>query len=129
MPRPLRTKRFGNPGEIGSDGKPWDGIHMRGRLAARHYTNSIIRIMLPSARGKNSSIPQDYHLTCPQTMYQNNKRNNIKRADRNQYYSATKGNYWARQTNTQSYRSNGRQDMNNYQYNVGVSNRFGFLGN
>ena len=42
---PLRRKRFGNPGQVGRDGKLWDGIHMRGAVAAQHYTNSLVRII------------------------------------------------------------------------------------
>jgi hypothetical protein len=72
---PLREKRFGNPAFQGYDGKPWDGIHKRGRLAVRHYTNSIIRIVSeisPSA----SNWSQDYHRKCAQTRYQSRQQNN-----------------------------------------------------
>ena len=40
----LRIKRYGQIDEITQSGKPWDGVHMRGRLAVRHYTNSVNRI-------------------------------------------------------------------------------------
>ena len=68
----LRQKRFGNPGIATNYGKPWDGVHMRGRLAGRHYTNSILRIFAAhfSQLDLESSASQSrdrYHETCPQT--------------------------------------------------------------
>ena len=39
---PLREKRFGTPGTKGFDGKFVDGIHMRGILAVKHYTDRFI---------------------------------------------------------------------------------------
>jgi hypothetical protein len=78
---PLKLKRFGNPGSTDHDGKPWDGIHMRGRLAARHYTNSLIRILsefLPS--GDNWSS-KDNHRSCPQTRYQSHNTDNYQQSD------------------------------------------------
>ena len=147
---PLREKRFGNPGVVGHDGRPWDGIHMRGKMAVKHYTNSLVRIVTAlnpqgdwndhktcpqtiyqrrnyynNEDNNNTRYNYNYHLTCPQTRYQNN-RNNIKGADRN---PASRINYWTRQTNTQNYRSNTQQEMNSHRYNVEVSNRFSFLGN
>ena len=65
---PLREKRFGNPGCIGVDGKPWDGIHMRGKMATRHYSNSMIRILNELSPKKKGN----FHKSCPQTFYQQN---------------------------------------------------------
>ena len=69
----LRNKRFGSPDAPTYDGKPWDGIHMRGRLSSRHYTNSVSRIFaeqFPCLRvdwdaGKSCDL--NYHNSCPQT--------------------------------------------------------------
>ena len=71
----LRIKRFGNPGYKDHDGKPWDGIHMRGRLGTKHYTSSIIRIFtdLKLNTTKSKSSQQSYHSTCPQAQYQEKK--------------------------------------------------------
>ena len=68
---PLREKRFGTPGTKGFDGKFVDGIHMRGILAVKHYTDSFIRMLRPSGaitqagRGQRGSV---FHASCPQTM-------------------------------------------------------------
>ena len=40
----LKNKRYGIPGRNGIDGKSYDGVKLRGPLAKRHYTNSLLRI-------------------------------------------------------------------------------------
>ena len=132
---PLRQKRFGNPGSKGHDGKPWDGTHMRGYLAVKHYSNSMIRIM-----NECNPLRQDnYHETCPQTVYQR------KHSPRTQYHNQSDNNY-----QYQTRRGRGRTYQNTSQYQqqqgqgdsaysehgqyyedntVGVSNRFSVLGN
>ena len=65
---PLREKRYGNPALKSFDGKPWDGVHLRGRLAKRHFTNSVLRILTENF--PSSDWSRDYHETCPQTLYQ-----------------------------------------------------------
>ena len=127
---PLRLKRFGNPGLIGHDGKPWDGIHMRGRLAVRHYTNSIIRILSELAPIKIRLAQQDYHSSCPQTQYQSRHLYNHKGADNFQYQQRRGFNYRHTQTqHTGSFGENRQFNSQHYGYNVGVSNRFSHLGN
>jgi hypothetical protein len=72
----LKQKRFGNPEAVTPDGKPWDGIHMRGRLAVRHYTNSVVKIFAAHFRqmsidwSVSQSDNRNYHKMCPQTNYQ-----------------------------------------------------------
>ena len=126
---PLREKRFGNPAFIGHDGKPWDGIHMRGRLAMRHYTNSFIRIL-------SELSPSLYHRSCPQTKYQSRHTANYVQADNYQYQrgshsNRSRYNYRHGQTQQQTgYNSNRQYNTQHYGgYNVGVSNRFENLGN
>ena len=70
---PLKEKRYGTPGTRGFDGKFVDGIHMRGILAVKHYTDSFVRMF-----GRNVIISQpgrsqgrsDYHNSCEQAVYQ-----------------------------------------------------------
>ena len=85
---PLRIKRFGNPGLVGYDGKPWDGIHMRGRLAVRHYTNSFIRILSISPQTKTNLDEQTFHSSCPQTQYQSRQSKDSNREADNFTFSA-----------------------------------------
>ena len=92
----LRIKRFGNPGYIGHDGKPWDGIHMRGRLAIRHYTNSVIRILSDICQTKSKSPQQPFHSTCPQV--ESRQQRNYRTAESFQSQRKYKNNYWHKQT-------------------------------
>ena len=39
---------YGIPGTRGFDGKFVDGIHIRGILAVKHYTDSFVRILRPA---------------------------------------------------------------------------------
>lgn len=120
---PLRQKRFGNPGYRNQDGKPWDGIHMRGRLASRHYTNSLVRILAALSPSGGATESEDYHRTCPQARYQARQQG---------------GDYqYQYQPSRRGFRSNYRQGYHNTphtsqgfdDYNVRVSNRFSHLGN
>ena len=125
---PLRVKRFGNPDFVGYDGKPWDGVHMRGRLAVTHYTNSIIRILSGSVPPPvfNSS-QSDNHQSCPQALYQS-RQLYFKGADRYSNNHNRVGNnsmHGQMQQNGDNY-TNCRQP---YGYNVRVSNKFSYLGN
>ena len=145
---PLKNKRFGNPVHQGLDGKPWDGVHMRGPLAKRHYTNSLRRILaenLPSSDWskdyQSSDWSADYHKTCAQTRYQARQR---KQQNLRDYHHSQRG--------SPSYRHENRRHINRYpgsynynhtqgntrqeynadyygNYNVRVSNRFNQLGN
>ena len=110
---PLREKRFGNPGQIGSDGKVCGMIHMRGRLAVRHFTNSYIRILSECLH------PQD-----------NYKSDNYQHQRGNHGYRQTQGRQNHSRGQAQHREGHGRQ--NGYQQNSGhvrVSNRFANLGN
>ena len=73
---PLRKKRFGIPGQVGRDGKPWDGVHMRGTVAAQHYTNSLVRILVDISPQFTKQAAADYHNFCPQAIYQSRVRIN-----------------------------------------------------
>ena len=120
----LREKRFGKLGEFSQNGKPWDGVHMRGRLAVRHYTNSLIRIVASvfdnNMSGQNYEKGKfernNYHERCPQTNYQRNYR----QFPRQQPQQLQSGGRW---NNTLQY--NGH----NTGFNVPLSNRFNMLGN
>ena len=155
---PLREKRFGNPGSVGQDGKPWDGIHMRGKMAAKHYTHSLARIV----SALNPQGDGNYHKTCPQAIYQhrwqyNNKAkyNNNPQGDENYHMTCPQALYqrsWLehRQNNHNTRYNNKRVESNNtgFQYqnraythrqryggyfthpqNIITSNRFSILGN
>ena len=74
---PLKEKRYGIPGTRGFDGKMFDGIHMRGKMAVTHYTDSFICMLRPSENtrtGGGSFERADYHTTCPQTVYQQHRQ-------------------------------------------------------
>ena len=132
---PLREKRFGNPVFMGHDGKPWDGIHMRGRLAVRHFTNSFIRIL--SELSPSMPNQSNYHDTCPQALYKSRQQDNYNPTSNYQYQRSRHNNrdgYY----NRDSY--NGQQQAGRSGYNrhfntqhfdnkVSVSNRFSPLGN
>ena len=67
----LREKRYGIPGTRGFDGKMADGIHMRGILAVKHYTDSFVRMLRPSVANSQAGNGQnraDNHTRCPQTV-------------------------------------------------------------
>ena len=105
---------------------------MRGRLAIRHYTNSVIRILSDITQTKTKSPVQPFHSTCPQKQYQSQQQRNYnyKDADNFQYQRKYRNNYWRAQTQQAGknggYKQNGSQNTG---FSVGVSNRFTSLGN
>ena len=126
---PLREKRFGNPGQTGYDGKSCDMIHMRGRLAAQHYTNSFVRILSDLStnwRSKDVSRPH----TQPSTSSERQQTEGY------QYQRGSRGN---RSGQRGSYRHKLEQQHSGYygwahpdqngDYDIRVSNRFNNLGN
>jgi hypothetical protein len=120
---PLRSKRFGNPGDIGYDGKPWDGIHMRGRLAVRHYTNSLIRIMSFLPQTKTNSSENDFHANCPQTQYQS--RQSHRGADNFRVQHRGRSSKWYRPEQNRD--NNGGFRQTDSADNIEVVNRFNNL--
>ena len=122
---PLREKRFGKMGDVAPNGKPCDGVHMRGRLAVRHYTNSVIRIFASvyqsevSTERKGKSF-DTFHETCPQTRYQHNWSKSDERKS-NTYRSGGKNN-----RRNQMFHPNPNQwsGPQNTGYNIPLSNRF-----
>ena len=140
---PLR----GNPAFVGYDGKPWDGIHMRGRLAIRHYTNSFIRLFSQIYQSSPNYPSDDYHRSCPQTQHKSRQTDNYGQ-DRQPEYQYQRGSHgynnsynYRTQTDSAGYsRYNYRTQTDSAGYsrqfntqhygnNVGVSNRFNNLGN
>ena len=122
----LRGKRFGNPGQINQDGKPWDGIHLRGRLGPRHYTNSMAKIFAASFPGLlidwsvNQSEDSIFHNTCPQTAYQRrNKGYNQEHMFRHKAAKQTRG---FKRNNFVN--SNGQRHFEENRFSIPVSNRF-----
>ena len=129
----LREKRFGIPGTRGVDGKYVDGIHMRGILAVKHYTDSFIRMFRPymtiSQAGRQSW--SDNHTRCPQSVYQRH------RGQYTQYQRRgnTQGGY-RKQTNRGFSRNNSNFNQHGYNqdenvhsygkntYTIPVQNRF-----
>ena len=129
---PLREKRFGNPAYLGHDGKRWDGIHMRGHLAVRHYTNSMVNIL----SDVNPLGPDNYHQSCPQTNYQrrhnfvSSQQNNM--ADNYQYQNSRHRGNNRHFRDSQSHQQTapyGDQGQRYEQQYVRVSNRYDVLGN
>ena len=127
----LREKRFGNPGQINQDVKPWDGVHLRGRLGPRHYTNSMAKIFAASCPGLlidwtvNQSGDSNFHNTCPQSAYQrrhggyNLPRNyNQEHMFRHQTHKQTRG---FKRNNLGN--SNGQRHFEENRFNIPVSNR------
>ena len=48
-----------------------DGVHMYNNRGYAMYTDSILNILKPVLRMQNIPLfPSDYHLTCPQALYQ-----------------------------------------------------------
>ena len=145
----LRNKRFGNPAE-NLDGKPWDGIHLRGRLGSRHYTNSMANIFAVSFSdiqinwSANQSGESFSHNTCAQANYQRrhfttsrtNRRNNGNYGQHN-YQGSNTANGFSHQGDAVRSRGFKRNNGNgtgkscqaqgvygNGMYNVPVSNMF-----
>ena len=117
---PLREKRFGNPGLIGPDGKPWDGIHMRGRMAIRHYSNTMIRIIDELSPKKKDN----FHQSCPQTIYQQNSNDgNYQYQNRRYRNTEYSGNRQPKKMYTNGRYSAG-SNAKYYEYNTTVNNRF-----
>ena len=116
---PLREKRFGSPGYVGQYGKPWDGIHMRGHMAVRHYSHSLIRI-----------LNELNHQSCPQTVYQY-QYTQPGRVDQFQYQNRRYRNnrYHGNERKPQQTYKNGENNAQYYASNAGVFNRFSALGN
>ena len=129
---PLREKRFGNPGIVGHDGRPWDGVHMRGRLAITHYTNSLIHI-LSGTVPRFISSKQDNHQKCPQALYQQQQQHNFKGAASYQYGRRNNyvGGHRQAQQGTPTFGGTYRQGYQSQhtRYNVSVSNKYDYLGN
>ena len=143
----LRNKRFGNP-DSNLDGKPWDGIHLRGKLGSRHYTNSMANIFAVSYPGlqinwgANQSADNNPHITCPQTNYQRRHFTTSRPNTRNNdSYGQRRGehNYQGRNTasgfshqgdagRSRGFKRNNAGLKNNYQgqgeYAIPVRNRF-----
>ena len=134
----LKEKRYGIPGARGFDGKFVDGIHMRGILAVKHYTDSFIRMLRPNAKNSWSAGGEgrsDYHSSCPQSVYQRNQgqySRNLGRNNTGQQEGYRAHNYRGFRDNGKKYdyyRHGYQQDGNvgNYGgniYNVPVFNRF-----
>ena len=142
---PLRLKRFGNPHFQGNNGKPWDGVHMRGKLSVRHYTNSIIRILSKLSPPMVNMSDNDNHRNWEQAAYtqgqqtkqtktnysQNNQSDGYEyQYQRDTHKNRNRNNEWQggqQQSDWQSYDRNSSDQ--NFGYNVNVSNMFSHLGN
>ena len=98
----LRDKRFGNPAEQNLNGKPWDGIHLRGKLGPRHYTNSMAKIFAYSfPRMKinwsaNQSGDGNFHKSCAQASYQRRHFVSFRPADQGNYRQQRRVNNYQR---------------------------------
>ena len=145
----LRGKRFGNPGEPNNDGKPWDGIHLRGWLGSRHYTNSVAKIFancFPAMKidwTANQSGDGNYHKTCAQASYQRRHFGSFRPARQGNYRQHNQNNYYSRHTDgfsqqttagqSRGFKKNNIKHRNNHHgqgpnnenvYTIPVSNRF-----
>ena len=122
---PLREKRFGNPAQIGFDGKKWDGCHMRGRLAVPHFTNSYVRILSEFSPLKNNWTTKDKQ-----------RSEDYRQSDNYQPQPARHGYRRRHSRNHHSQKWSGHQAGQDSQYGyqqsqeyVRVSNRFENMGN
>ena len=149
----LRGKRFGNPVPHILNGKPFDGIHLRGKLGSRHYTNSMARIFANCFPGiqinwrANQSRDSNYHNSCAQTNYQQGQSDssqprrpingNYKQRNVGQNYNSWNGNYetdFSHQPHARQSRGFKRNNVGQKtyvqkkggkdMYNIPVSNRF-----
>ena len=124
----LRMKRFGNPGQFNPNGKPFDGIHMRGAIGVRHYTNSMTKIFASQFPGliidwnQSQSHGFNYHETCPQSEYRRRHFGNTHRDLSPNYQRENKRNFSNMQNNHFSQQSNFNRargfKRNNKQQNV-----------
>ena len=119
---PLRRERFGNPGQVGRDRKPWDGIHMRGAFAAQHYTNSLVRIISDLSPHFPRQAAADFHRSCPQAIYQSRARSNQSSYQR----SRLPANH---NTGNKAANHNTGNMQGRYSYHVPTKNRFNGLEN
>ena len=143
-------KRFGNPDQKKANGKPFDGIHMRGVIGGRHYTNSMSRIFasqFPSllvGQSDSQSQSANFHEICPQTNYRRRHGPKFRANYQGNYgheqqtYSQNNGQGFSQQpgfNRARGFKRNNNNVQGNYyqhgdneytdgQYNVPVWNRF-----
>ena len=54
-----------------SNERKYDGIHLRGEGASRHFTYRAVNALEPILIGRVRKFsPKDFHATCPQTLFQ-----------------------------------------------------------
>ena len=95
----------------------YDGIHLRGEGASRHYTYRAVNAIGPVIN--NGNISSDYHLNCPQARHQ---RQFFKVSSR---FSRVKNT--DEKGNKKVQRSIGREDKYQHRYEVPTSNIFEHL--
>ena len=97
--------------------KNYDGVHLRGEGASRHYTYRAVNAIGPVIN--NGNIASDYHLNCPQARHQ---RQFFKVSSR---FSRVKNT--DEKGNKKVQRSIGREDKYQHRYEVPTSNIFEHL--
>ena len=129
----LRKKRFGNPGLV-NDGKPWDGIHLRGPMGERHFTNSSTRMFASQFPDlvidwvSNQSRSSNYHNACPQTEFRRRHFESTASDQENRQGFSQQG--FRKQTNgMKGFKSNNKNGFRQgvyteNVYNIPVRNRF-----
>ena len=128
----LREKRYGNPDQVFMNGKPWGGVHLRGRLGARHYTISMVKVFAASFPGllidwnSNQSENSNFHKTCPKSAFQRkNTGHNFPRQYNKKHmfnHQSVKQSRGFKRNNFAHSNDKGRYEENIF--NIPVSNRF-----
>ena len=82
----VRLARYGNPGERGEDGKPVDGIHLRGPSGRAMTTKSIISILEVGGLAVPVPLEETEGRRVPDIRYQDRRRSpaqelNIRKQD------------------------------------------------
>jgi hypothetical protein len=112
----------------------YDGIHLRGRYASRHFTYRAVQAIKkivncspdPSSPRQKSETKTDFHRTCPQTKYQaRQSRTNQTKAQLagNQSEKVISGHQSASHSQNVRY-SDIVSGGNNHRYNVPTQNKY-----
>ena len=120
----LKEIIYGNPVH-----NKYDGIHLRGTGAARHFTYRAVNALKPVFNHKISpptgrkqpkrAVPQtDFHANCPQTQYQRRVR------DQSNRFEPSRDEYRRSQDNTRRQYSDVVKGGHRYTYTVPTQNKF-----
>ena len=119
----LKEILFGNP-----DSRNYDGIHLRGHGASRHFTYRAVQAILPVFSPRQveatSNDQPDFHANCPQTNYQRQSQSSSSRGNTEKQQFI-----FPRRVKKQTHKSNRVSNENNFKggsnyYSIPVQNRY-----